>query len=685
MTSAQPAAQPPGPDPIASLRTAADPSFFPPAARAAEAHPATPPFAVASDLPAGRDDLDRAEAASFLAEVAAHRTLATPFCIGFFGGAGSGKSFFLDRMLGGVAAVSQAAAGVAAGPFMPDILTVRVDAAGSGEAGDMLASAVLDALADRYPALAADARQSGTDPAEAARVAGERLNEARRRLDAERDGRDAMEAREARLAEVVLYDVPGSRVDAYARANRSRIERSLRGFGFNDADALVSYKDLVAEAAASRSGTGRAAAVGRALVAYRGQTRLLVTAALLIMLAWGAAALEADPGAWLDAIRGAGSGVAPLADWASAHLGWLGTLRAGAVLLAVAALLLNVGRALHFLQPVFKGAALLGFDVDARRRDLRGQIAHGNRRVNVLTGEVEAAAAAADEAERRAAARAAGAPRAAATGPATREPAALSFADLGRAIAADRPLPDGLAGEGTKPAGTAAPGRIVVALDGLDAVEAPRAAALVRTAHRLLGPGFVTVVAADRTHLADGFGAADPAFAAAQIARCFQLRYAVEPGFAEAARSMLARRLILGQPTAPREVTVDPKRSALDAAWRPREAETVSALAPFAGETPRAIKSFVNTYRIARADPALRDASGPVLTALALALALAAHGLPDEFAALETAIHGETPRDAALLRRALGAARAASGEPVELAQAQRALDVARRYAAGVLP
>lgn len=680
LTSAQPAAQPPAPDPVAPTRAVADPSFFPAAQRAAEATPTSRPFLVSPDVPTGQDDLDRIEAAEFMAEVVAHRQVATPFCIGLFGSSGSGKSFFLDQMLAAVATASEGVARLAAGPFLPRILTVRVDAASMAEPGEALASAVLDALADRYPSLAADTRQSGTDPATAARAAGERLNEARRRLDEERDGRDAMESREARLAEAVLYDVPGSRIDAYARANRSRIERSLRAFGFNETDAVASYKDLVAEAAENHGAMARVGTVARAFVAYRGQTRLLVYAVLLAGIAWGAGALEADPASWLEMIRGAGSGMAPVADWAGAHLTWLGFIRTVATLLAVGAVVLNVGRAIRFLQPVFKGASLLGFDVEGRRRDLRGQIAHQNRRVNVLTTEMEAAAAAADEAERRAAARMAATPGAG-PGRESREPAALFFADLGRAIAAIGPASDAAEAGGAKPAAAAAPGRIVVALDGLDAVASTKAADLVRAARRLLGPGFVTVVAADRTHLADGFGASDPALAAAQIARCVQLAYGVEPGSgAEAARSVLARKLMAGQPSAPRDSGIDAKRSALDAPWRAREAETVAALAPFAGESPRSVKAFVNTYRIARADPALREAAGPVFTALALALALKAHGFPDELAALETAIQGETPRDAALLRRALGAARTASGEPVELAQAQRALDVARRYA-----
>jgi KAP family P-loop domain len=338
------------------------------------------------------------------------------------------------------------------------------------------------------------------------------------------------------------------------------------------------------------------------------------------------------------------------------------------------ALLWNIVRAVRFLQPIFKGVSLLRYDVDARRRDINSQLAHQTRRVDGLAAEAEAAASHADAAERRAS---------------VHKAAGLQ----------DRPLPNGIdrrsdsvpaffntLDTAMRSATSEAPRRIVVAIDGFDHLPGDTAAAFLKTAQRLLGAGFVMVIAADRSQLAAGFTETDPARASADLGRCVQLSYNLGwSGAGDDARSLFANRLLEGG-AAPIERSgdragFDPRHSALDTPWHAQEAETVAALAPFAGESPRAVKQFVNVYRVARADPRLRDAAPSVFTALALGLALDSYGFPDDLAALQSAAAGDGPRDSDMLQQALAAARTASGEAVDLGQARQGLAVARHYTA----
>src|SRR6202000_1304760 len=111
-------------------------------------------------------------------------------------------------------------------------------------------------------------------------------------------------------------------------------------------------------------------------------------------------------------------------------------------------------------------------------------------------------------------------------------------------------------------------------------------------------------VPAARSQLAAGFAETDPARAPPELSRYVQLSYNIGWSGAENdLRSRYARRLIEGRGVAKKKrgenlATVDAGRARVDAPWRPREAEIVAALAPFSGESPRAVKQFVNVYRI---------------------------------------------------------------------------------------
>ena len=116
-------------------------------------------------------------------------------------------------------------------------------------------------------------------------MAAERHDEAIRRLEQEREARDEVEAKRARIAEALLYDTPGSRIDAFTRAARGRIERRLRKFGFLEGDAGANFRSLVRDLA----GVGASARYGvllRAIWAYRGQLRLILLAVIAFAVAF---------------------------------------------------------------------------------------------------------------------------------------------------------------------------------------------------------------------------------------------------------------------------------------------------------------------------------------------------------------------------------------------------------------
>lgn len=628
----------------------------------------TAPLLAADGAATPGDPLGRGPGAALLAELVLHERVETPFCIGLLGPSGVGKSVFLDQVLAAADRVASAAAGAGlATPFVTDIAVVRVDAAAAAgqEPETLLWSAMAERLAETHPVLAEELDRAGTDPHATLQTANGRMDDARKALETERRTLEELGSRDARLVDTVL-DTPGSLIDRYARAKRSGLERVQRQFGFGG-DPVATFKGLVHETS-DRSGTlSRVGLSLRALYAFPGQRRLVVGVLILVAVAWGCALARSDQAGWIDGLRGLGEKAGPVADWLAAHLSWLGTLEAAAELLAVALLLLDVVRAARFVLPISRGIDLLHQDLEVRRRELASLIAHQTRRVDTLAAEAEGFARRAAEAETRAVAQDAarmGVPRTARPD-AHGSRAATVFQALRTAMA-------GPAGAGRRPR------RIVVALDGLDQRPPEAAAALVAAARRLLGPGVVTLLCADRDHLLAGFGEADPAGAHAALARCIQVPYRMEAADADTARSY-ATRLIDGAGGG--EVTAsapDPHLSLLDEPWRDREADTVTALAPFAGSTPRAIKRFVNLYRIARADPRLRGAGLPAATVLALALALDRLAGPEDLAGLEQAIRGETPTaPSLLLREALAAASAASR--TELALGPRGLAVAARY------
>ena len=573
--------------------------------------------AVLGDAPDGRAPLN------LLAEFIAHAGTQTPCTIGLLGGAGSGKSFALSRLLARVGRITGAAARGGDGPFLARIAIHRIEAASlEGDATTALAAALHEQLAATVPDLSREAAHAVQDPQLVARDAAERHDAAQRRLDGERRGLDELDGRRARLAETILYETPGSQVDAYARANRARIENALTGFGIGG-DQIRSYKDLVRALAEAGGPGGRTSLAARAFWSFKGQFRLLVTAVILVALGVALGLVIEDRSSWLTWLRSLSDSMLPVAAWMETHVPWLSVLQKLAFAGAALAVLVNVWRGLRFLQPVFRGYSLLGGDLASRRRDLDAGFAHQTRRVDVLTAEAEAAAKRAADAERRAGSSGA---HSAPSEPAPFDTAGGWTRARDYVAAVDRQID----GARAAPAGTssALPQRIVVALDDLEAVSPARAKEILDAGSRLTGAArnYILVAALDPR----AAGETDEARRALDkwIGVPFRVTEDGEPGgYGDMVRA------VLGHATpAKAEAPVDATKSLLDQPVPGGEIDLLSALGPVAGGSPRAVKRFATLFRIARL------ANGVEPAPLALMLALDAGGTSDEIVALRAAL-----------------------------------------------
>ena len=603
----------------------AAPSF---PALAAQSNPGKRSSIFAADLPRGADALGLGKALRPLAELAAHRDTETPLTIALLGESGSGKSFALAKLLAEIEALSAAAVG-AGGPFLTRIATLRIDVGGfDGEPSVALAGALYDRLGVEFPEFVREVAHAVRDPQIVAREAAERLDEARRRLDAEREKLDEIESRRARLAETVLFNSAGSQVDAYARANRAKIESRLEGFGITG-DPIANYKSMVRDIAELGGLLGRIGGALRAFWAFKGQTRLLVTAAILALLGFGLDAAVADQAKWLASLRSASQGLASLATWIEAHIDWLTLAAKTAYAAALLALIANFLRGVQFLRPLFRGVSFLETDVLNRRRALDALYAHQMRRVDGLEADVELAARSAAEADRRA-----GTPA-----PLKAQAEASPFADTTLKAQAERffaalsAFMEGVQRNGVA-AGAAGglksvPERLVVALDHVDALPQGKARALFEAAHRAFaGPGIVTLMAADPARIEADAAAFD---------KWIQVPFRL--GGAGAADHAAFVAHIIGQGDAEGAQTRTEVWAPLDWSISAAESGLLASVAPLAGGSPRAVKRLVNLYRIARPQ-APEDKS-----VVAMMLALEQGGTSHEIATVKDAV-GDRDSDA---------------------------------------
>ncbi len=182
-----------------------------------------------ADAAEGADVLEAGRIVQPLAQLCVAGQVQTPFLAAIAGPGGSGKTFALSRL----AETAEKLAGSSGA--LGRVVVARVDAADGAEAPVALASAAYAAL-DRGPAgvdyapLLDESAHAGGDPLRAAMAASDHHDEIVRRLEAERAQRDDAEARRARLADALLFETPGSRVDVFARTRRGSIDSRLRRF-----------------------------------------------------------------------------------------------------------------------------------------------------------------------------------------------------------------------------------------------------------------------------------------------------------------------------------------------------------------------------------------------------------------------------------------------------------------------
>jgi hypothetical protein len=549
-----------------------------------------------------------------------------PFAIGLIAPAGGGKSSALNWLVASLARLDA-----------PPVANLKAaDLAAEPERA--LAAALFRALSPRYSAFADDVAREGAhfgaDAGSLARVTREKLDALRRRLASERQTLAQTEARRAGLADTLLYDTPGSRVDAYARRIRAAFEPRLRRFGFSG-DALTGFKDVTRDLYETGGVQARLVQCLRAVYAFPGQTRLLVYAAICFGLNWGAGWLADNSRLWLNPIASAGAQGAQAGDFLQSHLSWLGLAANLFALLGVALIALNLWRGFSFMQPLFQAAGLLDEDVAARRHELDQTLAHQARSVDLIGAETAALSAKAAEAERRAAASGASRnpPPFLETDAAThKRDAALGFLQtLSAAI-----------GKGAQ----GAPHRLVVTVDGFEAVAEPLA--LFDRLHELLSsPGFIGV-------------------------------FALDPSLRGATRDDLNRRIQLPlRLDAGRERDDATALAPLEAPLSPLAEHLIAAMAPLAGEGPRVQKRLRNLFRFLR--PA-EDAPSGLLAALALFLAAQLGAAPEDWRSLNEALDGAgagfAPFGSPLLNEALARAVAIAG-PIDRAQARQAAALAR--------
>jgi hypothetical protein len=634
----------------------------PAAAGKTGAEPLAVPVEAFADAPAERDG---ERALRSLADWALRGPLEDARRLALTGPAGCGKSVALARLSAGVRAAGQGRVAFA-----------QASALGAGAPAALIAASVHAALTapdapEGFVALAEEAAQDGAlsagDAQEAARIAGDRLIDARRRLEAERRALHDLNARLARASEVALFQDGGSRVDSWARAHRASLERRLRAFGFDAHDTVASFKDLVRDVADRRGALGRTSVYLHALWGFRGQTRLLVWGALFWFASLALSAAQASQRVWLGWMRNAGEATALIANALAPHVGWLGFAASAAGWLALACLALNLWRAVRFVGPLTRAAAMYEADVRAAQRELETAIGQQTRLVDALGAECETCARSAEAAERRAARQG------------QRDiPAASPFGD-GRADAGAQAraylasLSRTLA---LAPAG--APERVIVALDDLDARPPHEAAAFVDEAARLLSQGpFVLIAAAHARRLAHGWsGGLGEQEGRDRFAACFQAALRVsapEPALLGA----LARDAGAAAPRAfaPLDLAAPLHAQAL----AQDELDRLARLAPLIARTPAQARRFAIAYRLARP----RNVAP---AALAGALAVTLGCAREERAALEAALAARSGATTISLRslsagNAGEVLRAALGDgEADVAQLRSALTAAADYA-----
>jgi hypothetical protein len=425
----------------------------------------------------------------------------------------------------------------------------------------------------------------------------------------------------------------------------------------------------MAGAIASPDGAARRAGFAlRAFFAFKGQ-RKLIAAAILLFLAGAGLRIAFDQQAvWLAWLRATESSV-PVANWLEAHIDWLLGLREIIFVGAALAFGVTVWRGLQLIRLVFRGADLLQADLGVRRRETDDLFAFQARHVEGLAAEVNILSRRAAEAEKRA-----GDVHPKSSTLAEPAPFAIDTAtQRARTFAAAAGARIVTASQTSTSKNGVAPRRFVFAIDHLDTVPASRGREILAHVRSLFKQGFVVLIAADPARFAAVAGETAPGLDT-WIQVPFQLgELASRANYATLVGQML------GAEGAAEPLSRDAATSALDQPMSTTEVQLLSGLAPLAGSSARALKRFVNLYRLARVQ------NQPHKGALAFLLALDAGGTRSEIAAVNDALSRANPEAdldlehcGARLVEALAAAQAAQGK-INVNAARHAAATARLF------
>ena len=613
------------------------------------------------DSAEGADLLNAGQIVQPLAHLCVTPQVQTPFLAGILGPSGAGKTFALRRLTQMIEQLSASAR--ASGQALQRVVLARVDASAGLEAPVAIASAAYAAL-DREPSgmdysgLLDEVGHAGGDPHRRARAASDRHDDLVRKLEAERSQRDEVEAKRARLTETLAFDTPGSRLDVFARDRRGTIEAQLRRFGLAGADADSSYRNLARDVSTLGAGS-RIGVVIRSIWAYGSQARLLLWGILAFALAFILRFLHGD--AATSAIEQESDSLKPAGDWVAAHGDWFDRAALVLFVLGALAIALNLWRALQLSNLLLRGSRLLTQEARERRQELDARAGRLNQRVAALAAEADGAAKRAEAASQRAG------------GVASMRAPGPEFLESGHA-------PSGAAREFLAALGAklgqssgAAPDRLIVVVDNLDALSPAEAVSWIDAAQGVIGPGSIGLLAFDPGRLAAALE--HPGEARRRLGKWLQVAVNLPARKDADGKLVVARLLSAGDLPAPAPDSaiaaklVEPLSGA--------ETTLLAALAPLAAHSPRDAKRFLNAYRLARCSNAPR----PVM-ALMLAIAFADD---DAQAALRDRLadgSGELTDVAGppALIEAIKAARAANNGSISLDEARAAAETARRYA-----
>jgi hypothetical protein len=624
----------------------------PPAPSAVQVEPA-----VFSDKVTDRDLTDISLKLRPLAEILVSAATETPLAIALSGRPGVGKSTALAVL----AKIARAASRRGTEGAIPGTVFAQLVVNYADGPNETLAAATFDALcAADARAIAEEASLSSGDPSrafDAARIAHDELCT---RLESDRIALDDAEGKRARLEDTLLFQSPASQIDGFINGNRGQIESRLRRFGLPTDDDTKAYRNLLRE----RSAAGlarRGALATHAIVGYRGQIWLLVLAVLCFVAGFGLNSLHTDAVTqWLSA---SGSMGATIADAIASHGEALGRTIDAVFGLGIVLVAYNLWRAFSFEMLLARGLRFWRRDLLPRQENLDGTVRRLREKVASLRSDVE-------KSDLRLAA---AAKRATATQEMGRN-ARLEF--LPEADSAERSRAF-LAQVSNRLSEANANGvrRLIFFVDNIDLLEPERALKWLERAASVLGPAMAIVVGFDSVRLERAAGSDGRA----RLERAFSI--VVDIG--TAGRVDLGRLLV-------RQLAARGADGALaeadDGAATARsitqnlasdESSMLAALAAYVRPTPRAIKRFINIYRLLRAEKSSKPA-------LALAAVASVSDDPEILRSLKTIVaepnlrFDESPLPKSFLA-ALRTVQGAHGGDIDVSELRAALDAAGRY------